>query len=67
MRYYSTIIRTVNFKCCCVNESSILRDFGSVMKGSSIPPKSFLSQLKNQKCHTTKQHRKCPKDRKKAA
>ena len=66
-RYYSTIIRTVNFKCCRVDKSSISRDSGSVMKGNSIPPKSFLSQLKNQRCHTTEQHRKCSNGGKKAA
>ena len=69
-RYYSTIIRTVNFKCCRVDKSSISRDSGSVMKGSSIPPKSFLSQLKNQRCHTqssiasvpTVERRRLPRD-----
>lgn len=69
-RYYSTIIRTVNFKCCRVDKSSISRDSGSVMKGSSIPPKSFLSQPKNQRCHThssiasvpTVERRRLPRD-----
>lgn len=51
-RHYSTIIRTVNFKCCHVDKSSISRDSGSVMKGSSIPPKSPLTTKRPEMSHS---------------
>lgn len=51
-RHYSTIIRTVNFKCCRVDKSSISRDSGSVMKGSSIPPKSPLTTKRPEMSHS---------------